>query len=210
MNPSDSRRLPMTLIDSCLGLGLSPSRRVSQVPRSVFRCALPPITPAGPRIARAHCFIRGDRLHPIRETGRLHWCNEAESGLLSLRLAPSPKEGFDAKIAPDAASQATCQMGNYMVDSSHSTRLTRLGLAHRKARKELRKAKTAEPRKVRKEPLNCEMQGTALATKNTKGAKGTAQGKNCGTSRVAEENPEVRIPSALLEPDMKISLIRLS
>ena len=69
-------------------------------------------------------FIQSGRLAACKK------CNEAESGLLALRLAPSPREGFDAKIAPDAAPQATCQMGNYMVGSFHPTRLTRLGLAH--------------------------------------------------------------------------------
>lgn len=72
---------------------ISTTRRgVSQVPRLFFAYALSPLTPEGSTVALAHCFTVGDRLHPIRQAGRLHWCNEAESSSLALRLARSPRE----------------------------------------------------------------------------------------------------------------------
>ena len=37
----------------------------------------------------AHFFPNGSRLHHLRESGHLHWRNEAESSLLSLQLMRS-------------------------------------------------------------------------------------------------------------------------
>src|SRR5438874_8420780 len=71
---------------------LVPLRRVSQVPRPVFRRAPPPITPESPAAANARCFTAGVRLHHLWQTGRSRWCYEAESGSLALQLAPSPRE----------------------------------------------------------------------------------------------------------------------
>ena len=80
--------------------------------------------------------------------------------MLALRLAPSPREGFDAKIAPDAAPQATCQMGNYMVGSFHPTRLTRLSLAHQITQiQKLKSGLTARPDGEANHPLDVASDG---------------------------------------------------
>jgi hypothetical protein len=61
----------------------------------------------------------------------LPWCNEAETGLLALRLTGSPFKASSKRITPFHARLATCRMGNYMMSSFQLTRSTRLGLAHR-------------------------------------------------------------------------------
>ncbi|MEE8434124.1 MAG: hypothetical protein V3S64_04975 [bacterium] len=59
---------------------------------------------------------------------------EAESGSLALRLTPSPREASTARVAPEHRSAGhMCEQAIHMVDSFHSTRLTRLGLAHQNA-----------------------------------------------------------------------------
>src|ERR1035437_9564324 len=63
--------------------------------------------PQSPRKVRrvlAHYFPTDIRLHPIWRTGHLHWCHEAESGSLALRLAGLlprfPPAGL-RRLAPD-------------------------------------------------------------------------------------------------------------
>jgi len=70
-----------------------PHRRVSQFPQRIFPCALSPTTPESPVMHFSRCFITGGRLHHLWQAGRLSLLrHEAESGLLSLRLAGSPHE----------------------------------------------------------------------------------------------------------------------
>ena len=72
---------------------ISPPRHwVSQVPRLIFARALSPLTPEGSLSALAHCFLNDSRLRHLRKIGRLHWCHEAGTSSLALRLARSPCE----------------------------------------------------------------------------------------------------------------------
>src|SRR5437868_5200020 len=68
----------------------------------------------------------------IRRTGHFHWFNEAESGLLALRLMCLPYKASPARIAPRP------RLFGYFdervipkVSSFQLTRSTRLRLAHR-------------------------------------------------------------------------------
>jgi len=47
-----------------------PHRRVSQVPRRIFPCALSPTTPEGPAMYCSRYFIAGGRLHHLWQAGR--------------------------------------------------------------------------------------------------------------------------------------------
>ena len=75
-------------------------------------CALPPLTPGSPAIASTHCFIAGFRLHPHQADCPLPSRNEAETGLLALRLAGSPFEASSNGLLRSHARLATCRMGN--------------------------------------------------------------------------------------------------
>lgn len=71
---------------------------------------------------------------PIRRAGRLHLCNEAETGSLALRLmrSPSGASALDWDLTPPGrllAERATRKATSFQV-----TRSARLGLAHRIAR----------------------------------------------------------------------------
>src|ERR1017187_4254369 len=62
-------------------------------------CSIPARCPQSPRKVRrvlAHCFPADIRLHPIWRIGYLHWCHEAESGSLALRLT-----GLLPRFPPD-------------------------------------------------------------------------------------------------------------
>jgi len=72
--------------------------RVSQVPRLICPCALPPLTPGSPAIAFTYCFLAGFRLHPYLADWPLPSRNEAESSLLALRLAGSPFEASSNEL----------------------------------------------------------------------------------------------------------------
>ncbi len=79
---------------SAFGLtSLRTPRRVSQRSALVCRRALSPITPGGPTGASARCFPAGNRLRHIWKGGHRHKRNEAESGSLTLGLAPLPSRG---------------------------------------------------------------------------------------------------------------------
>lgn len=62
----------------------------SGLPNSWLICqrALPPLTPEGSTNASVRCFFVDGRLQPFWKSGHLHSHNEAESGSLTLRLAP--------------------------------------------------------------------------------------------------------------------------
>ena len=114
-------------------------RWVSQVPRLIIAYALSPLTPEGSTVANARCFPVDSRLHHLRQAGRLHWCNEADTSSLSLRLARSPCEASHAPLLETHARLATCQTGYYRVGTFHPTRSARLSLAHRRTRRTRRK-----------------------------------------------------------------------
>ena len=90
---SDSRHGPLAVIYSRWRLPRVATPlpcRVSQVPRLICPCALPPLTPGSPATASTHCFLTGIvRLHPYPADWPLPSRNEAETGLLALRLAGS-------------------------------------------------------------------------------------------------------------------------
>ena len=70
-------------------------RRISQVPVSIFRRALSPITPDGSADAIARCFSADGRLNHLRQVGRRRFSrNEAEAGSLALGLASSLSGGY--------------------------------------------------------------------------------------------------------------------
>ena len=96
----------------------SPRHWVSQVPRLIFAHALSPLTPEGSLSALAHCFLNDSRLRHLRKIGRLHWCNEAGTSSLALRLARSPCEApHPALLLPTLArlpvKRATTGLGHF-------------------------------------------------------------------------------------------------
>ena len=77
MSLSDSRpvHLPRLFIPTVDWVGFpSPYRRVSQVSRRIFPCALSPTTPESPVDANSRFFSTGVRLHPLWQAGRLSIC----------------------------------------------------------------------------------------------------------------------------------------
>ena len=66
----------------------------------VCRRALPPLTPEGSTNASVRCFFVDVRLQPFWQSGRLHSHNEAETGSLTLRLAPSLPGASAAGLLP--------------------------------------------------------------------------------------------------------------
>ena len=71
------------------------------------------------------------RLHPIRQAGHSQLRNEAESSSLALRLTLSSSRGFSRQdYSIRCPSDYMDKQAISMVDTSQSTRLTRLGLAH--------------------------------------------------------------------------------
>jgi hypothetical protein len=105
--------------------------RVSQVPRLICPCALPPLTPGSPATASTHCFIASVRLHPYPADCPLPSRNEAETGSLALRLAGSPFEASPGGSLRPTLDWLHVERAIYMVSSFHLTRSARLGLAHR-------------------------------------------------------------------------------
>ena len=71
MSPSDSRPQPfLKLCFPPVGCGPDPAlRRVSQVPRPIFRRAPSPSTPRSPAAAGARCFTADGRLRPLGQVG---------------------------------------------------------------------------------------------------------------------------------------------
>lgn len=133
MGLTDSRPRPLAVMHSrwrLIALPRDPLRRASQVPLLICPCALSPLTPESPATARALCFVAGVRLPPHPADWPLPSRNEAETGLLALRLAGWSFEASPKRIAPLHARLTTCRMGNYMVSSFHLTRSARLVLAH--------------------------------------------------------------------------------
>ncbi len=68
--------------------------------RLICRRALPPLTPEGSTNASVRCFFVDGRLQPFWKSGRLHSHNEAETGSLSLRLAPLLPGASAAELLP--------------------------------------------------------------------------------------------------------------
>jgi len=93
-------------------------------------CALPPLTPGSPAAAVTHCFTADVRLHPNRADCPLPWRNEAETGLLALRLAGSPFRASPNGLLRSTPDRLHVEWAIYMVSSFHLTRSARLGLAH--------------------------------------------------------------------------------
>src|SRR6266511_2236989 len=111
-----------------------PLRRLSQVPRPFFPCAPLPLTPGRPTYARARCFYAGCRLRHIRQVGRDHMCNEAETDLLALRLARLLPRLRRYGLSPSAAGTLHVERAIYVAGTFHPARKARLVLAHRMTR----------------------------------------------------------------------------
>jgi len=110
----------------------SSSCRASQVPRPIFQCAPPPITPKSPKTAFTCCFNAGYRLHHLWKAGHSQLCNEAESSSLALRLTLSSARGFSGQdYSIRCPSDYRDKQAISMAGSFQPARLTRLGLAHR-------------------------------------------------------------------------------
>src|ERR1700736_1805576 len=110
-------------------------RRVSQFPRRIFPCALSPSTPESPVVSFSRCFHHRWPASPC--FGRLavfHPRHEAESGLLSLRLAGSPPEAPSNGLLRFTLVRLHVERVIHMVDSFHSTRFASL-LAHQSSQR---------------------------------------------------------------------------
>ena len=133
MGLSDSRPGPLTVIYSRWRLPRVATPlpcRVSQVPRLICPCALPPLTPGSPATASTHCFIADVRLRPHQADCPLPSRNEAEPGSLALRLAGSPFEASSNELPRSTLDRLHVEWVIHMVSSFHLTRSTRLSLAH--------------------------------------------------------------------------------
>ena len=104
-----------------------PYRRVSQVPRRIFPCALSPTTPKGPVDAYSRFFSTGGRLHHLWQAGRpsthvtrpnqVHFRYGSQVRLTRLRQT--------GLLRPTLA-WLHAERVIHMVDSFHSTRLASL------------------------------------------------------------------------------------
>ena len=98
-NPgASSRSRPRTTSTAIITLGSVALPHPAGSPR-FLDCSFPARCPHPPRKVRrvlAHCFPADNRLHQLWQTGHLHWCHEAESGSLALRLA-----GLRRRFPPD-------------------------------------------------------------------------------------------------------------
>lgn len=117
MNPSDSRPGRRAVIYS---------RRASSptapavggtkpgLPSFVDNLSMPAVLSHPGEPLRCTCSLLGGRcwLRRIRSGGRSHMCNEAETGLLALRLTSSLVAGFAAAITRVDAARATCVTSN--------------------------------------------------------------------------------------------------
>ncbi len=101
--------------------------------RLICRPALSPFTPEGSTNAPVRCFFVDGRLRPFWKLGRLHSHNEAESGSLSLRLAPLPSEASAAGSLPrQPLSRLLAERTICKVSTSHLTRSAKLAWRTRK------------------------------------------------------------------------------
>jgi len=101
-----------------------PYRRVSQVPRRIFPCALSPTTPKGPVDAYSRFLSTSGRLHHLRQAGRpsthvtrpnqVHFRYGSQVRLTRLRQT--------GLLRPTLA-RLHAERVIHMVDSFHSTRL---------------------------------------------------------------------------------------
>ncbi len=140
-NPSDSPRSQMTVINSRRLLAdqyaplVHPRRGVSQVPWLVCRRPPPPTTPGSPTAASAHSYAVDSRLRHLWQVGHSQQRNEAESGSLALRLAPS-SHGASATGSPrQAPDRLHGERAITKISSFQLTRPTRLCLAHQRLQK---------------------------------------------------------------------------
>ena len=130
MSPSDSR--PGPWMEFCL----SPSRgdpitpgRVSQVPRLISWCALPPTTPEGSASARARCFPADAG---FTQSGRLAAPSRVtRPNRVRLRCGSHrcPHQASAIRLATDSAGATTCLRAIHMADTFQSARSARLVLA---------------------------------------------------------------------------------
>jgi hypothetical protein len=132
MNLSDSQPVHWQVIYSLPSFGpvSLPNRWVSQFPLPILPCALPPFTPRGltTALSASSSSVAGFNLSGSLATSAL--CNEAVSGLLSLRLACSPSNASPYKSPRTAHGQLPVER-YYKVNSFQFTGWTRFILAHR-------------------------------------------------------------------------------
>jgi len=149
---SDSRSSPQRVIDSPLKLVQTADHRNGspEVPRCVFPRALSPLTPRCLTGAYTRFFPVSGRLQHFREVGHTHWCNEAETGSLSLGLTRSQSGGITSFAShpfggnrPASHDRLPSHRGPPLlgervitkVNTFQLTRRTRLILAHRRTRR---------------------------------------------------------------------------
>ena len=112
-------------------VGFHPNRWASQVPRSIFRYAPSPTTPGCHAGAYTRCFPTRYRLHQLWETSHIHFSVTRPNRVRFTTAHTCASGGFDEWVTPSRRSVSyTCERAIHMVDSFHSTRLTRLNLAH--------------------------------------------------------------------------------
>src|SRR5262249_48903043 len=76
----------------------------------------------------------GVRFRLFREIDHYHWCHEAETGSLALRLTSSPSRAPTTRLPASPPSRLHGERAIAMVSTFHLTRSTRLSLAHRNTR----------------------------------------------------------------------------
>ena len=95
----------------------------SQVPGVPVRTRRPQSPRGSPASAHACCFLADNRLQQIRVPGHSpHSCNEAESGSLALRLAPSSYEASQVGSPLAALTRLHGKQAMNMIDSFQSIR----------------------------------------------------------------------------------------
>jgi hypothetical protein len=103
-----------------------PHRRVSQVPRRIFTCALSPTTPESPVMPFSRYSITGGRLHRLWQAGRLSFASRGRIGFTCVTARRFALRGFDsADCSRCSLAQLHVERLIHMVDSFHSTRFAR-------------------------------------------------------------------------------------
>ena len=126
MTPSDSCLSHHAVMHSCVTLSLlAPTRSNTEtgLSGSQLFCRHPPspITPGSSRTGVGSWDCSQCRLHPIRQVGRFHWRNEAESSSRFRMTADAfASPGFERRVTPSPA-EVTTWVTNFCHDEFLST-----------------------------------------------------------------------------------------
>jgi hypothetical protein len=136
LSDSRSRPPPRLLIPTAAHRSPPAPGRVSQVSWLFFPHAPPPSTPGSLTGALGHCFPASNGFGSFDSLATPAFKrHEALLGSLSLRLTRSPPEGIDNAGFPAFRSFGYMLMINYMANSFHFARTTKLPLGTTKGRK---------------------------------------------------------------------------